>query len=151
MRMNYERFLRDKLVKRQKPDFKQIPHQLQRSLKDLKTAEATLKIDLTWSLMIAYHAMIRAGRALMYSKGYLPTTKRSHKTIVEFTKLILGNEYHVLVSKFNRIRRKRHDFIYDSKNHITYSEAKSSLETSKKLIKQIILIVKKEMPQKDLF
>jgi len=149
--MNYERFLRDKLVKRQKPDFKQIPHQLQRSLKDLKTAEATLKIDLTWSLMIAYHAMIRAGRALMYSKGYLPTTKRSHKTIVEFTKLILGNEYHVLVSKFNRIRRKRHDFIYDSKNHITYSEAKSSLETSKKLIKQIILIVKKEMPQKDLF
>jgi len=41
--------------------------------------------------------MIRAGRALMYSKGYLPTTKRSHKTIIEFTKLLLGHEYYVLM------------------------------------------------------
>jgi len=45
--MNYEKFIRDKLIKRQKPDFKQIAHQLQRSLKDLKTAEANLEIDLT--------------------------------------------------------------------------------------------------------
>jgi hypothetical protein len=63
--MNYEKFLKDKLIKRQEPDFQQIAHQLQRSLKDLKTAEANLEIDLTWSFAIAYHAMIRAGRALM--------------------------------------------------------------------------------------
>ena len=42
--MSYEKFLRDKLIKRQKPDFKQIVHQLQRSLKDLKTAEANLEM-----------------------------------------------------------------------------------------------------------
>ena len=149
--MSYERFLRDKLIKRQRPDFKQISHQLQRSLKDLKTAEANLKIDLTWSLAIAYHSMIRAGKALMYSKGYLPTTKRSHKTIVEFTKLILGNEYHALVGRFNRMRRKRHDFIYASKNQVTYQEAKSSLETALKLINKIIILVKQENPQKALF
>ncbi len=149
--MNYEMFLRDKLIKRQKADFKQISHQLQRSLKDLNTAEANLKIDLTWALAIAYHSMIRAGKALMYSNGYLPTTKRSHKTIVEFTKLILGDEYHILVSKFNRMRRKRHDFIYDSINHITYHEAKSSLETAKKLIDEIIISVKQKNPEKDLF
>ncbi len=33
MKMSYEKFLRDKLVKRQRPDFKQISHQLQRALK----------------------------------------------------------------------------------------------------------------------
>ena len=71
----------------------------------MKTAEANLKIDLTWSFAIAYHAMIRAGRALMYSKGYLPTAKHSHKTIVEFTRLTLGDEYHSLVGKFNRFTR----------------------------------------------
>lgn len=149
--MNYERFLRDRLIKRQKPDFKQISYQLQRALKDLKTAEANLKIDLTWSLAIAYHAMIRAGRSLMFAKGYLPTTKRSHKTIVEFTKLILGHEYDSLVSRFNRLRRKRHDFIYDSKNHITHSEAKSSLDTAKRLIDKIVDLVKQENPEKSLF
>ena len=47
--MSYEKFLRDKLIKSQRPDFKQISHQLQRALKDLKTAEANLEIDLTWS------------------------------------------------------------------------------------------------------
>jgi hypothetical protein len=87
----------------------------------------------------------------MYSKGYLPTTKRSHKTIVEITKLILSHEYDTLVSRFNRLRRKRHDFIYDSKNHITYSEAKSSLDTARKLIGKIADLVKQENPEKNLF
>ena len=80
----------------------------------------------------------------MYSKDYLPTIKRSHKTIVEFTKLILGDEYFALVGKFNRMRRKRHDFIYGSENHTTYQEAKSSLVTAKKLIDKIIALVETE-------
>lgn len=96
-------------------------------------------------------AMIRAGRALMYSKGYLPTTKRAHKTIIEFTRLVLGYEYENLVSRFNRLRRKRHEFIYDSKNHITQSEAKSSLETARRLIDRVVNLVKQENPEKYLF
>ena len=149
--MSYEKLLKDNLIKKQKPDFKQITHQLQRAIKDLETAKANLAIDLTWALAIAYHAMIRAGRALMYSKGFLPTTISTHKTIIEFTKFILGQEYDALISKFNRLRRKRHDFIYDSKNHITGSEAKSSLETAKNLIDNIIDLVKQENPEKHLF
>ncbi len=151
MKMSFERFQRDKLLKRQRPDFKQISHQLERSLKDLKTAEANLEIDLTWSYTIAYHSMIRAGRALIFSKGYLPTAKNSHKTIVELTKLMLGEEYNSLTSRFNRMRRRRHDFIYDSKNHVTPQEAESSLEAAKKLIQKIVAMVKKENPQKELF
>jgi uncharacterized protein (UPF0332 family) len=149
--MNYEKLLKDKLIKRQKPNFTQIINQLNRSLKDLKTAEANLDIDLTWSLTIAYHAMIRAGRALIYSNGYLPTIKNTHKTIVRVTNLILGHDYDGLISKFNRLRRKRHQFIYDSKNHITYTEARSSLNTAKKLIEKIFGLVKEKTPDKHLF
>ena len=87
----------------------------------------------------------------MFSKGCLPTAKNSHKTIVEFTKLLLGDEYHSLISRFNRMRRRRHDFIYDSKNHITSDEVKSSSATAKKLINKIIILVKQESPQKELF
>ena len=149
--MKYQRFLKDNLIKKIKPDFKQITFQLRRSQKDIKAAEANLNIDLTWSFTIAYHAMIRAGRVLMFAKGYLPTTKNSHKTIVEFTKLILGEEYKEAASKFNRMRRKRHDFIYDSKNHITSSEARTSIETAKKLINKISVFIKEQNPQKKLF
>lgn len=149
--MDYERFLRDKLIKKQTPDFKQIAYQLKRAGKDLTTAESNLAIDLTWAFTIAYHAMIRASRALMYAKGYLPTANKSHKTIVEFTQLSLGTEYDNLVSRFNRMRRQRHDFIYETQNHITQHEAELSIETAKKLIEQITVLVTKENPVQDLF
>lgn len=149
--MDYERFLKDKLIKEQKPDFKQIEKQLKRSKKDLKTAESVMSIDLTWAFAISYHAMMRACKSLMYSKGYLPTIKNSHKTIVEFTRMALGKEYENIIIRFNRMRRQRHDFIYDSQNGITIHEAKSSLETAEKLIDEIINIVKKDDPQKHLF
>jgi uncharacterized protein (UPF0332 family) len=147
--MNYGKFLKNNLIKKQNPDFKQIELQLQRSLKDLQTANENLNIDLTWTYTIAYHAMIRAGRALMYSKGFLPTTKNTHKTIVEFTKLLLGNNYETTTIKFDRMRRRRHDFIYDSINHMSLNETKSCLTTAKKLIDKIFDIVKNENPQKD--
>ncbi len=107
-------------------------------------------MDLTWSYAISYHAMIRAGKALMYSKGYLPTTKNTHKTIVEFTKTILGEEYESVTSRFNRMRRQRRDFIYDSENGITSVDAKTAIETARKLIEKIENMVSKENPQKDL-
>ena len=135
--MNYEKFIKDNLIKKVKPDVVQIAHQFKRAIQDMETAQANLKIDPTWALTIAYHSMIRAGRALMYSKGYLPTTSQTHKTIVEFTKLVLGGEYHDLLAKFNRLRRRRHSFIYDSENHVNHEEALSALETAKKLIAEI--------------
>jgi len=135
--MDHEKFVKNNLIKKVNPDVVQIKHQLKRAMQDLETAQANLKIDLTWALTIAYHSMIRACRALMYSKGYLPTTTQTHKTIVEFTKLVLGDEYHDLLAKFNRLRRRRHSFIYDSENHINHEEAQSALETAKKVIVEI--------------
>jgi uncharacterized protein (UPF0332 family) len=149
--MSYEKFIKRNLIKRQRPDFKQITTQLKRANKDLKTAESVLTVDLTWAFAITYHAMVRASKALMFAKGYLPTALRSHKTIIEFTKLILGNEYEDLVRRFNRMRRKRHDFIYDSVNNITTNEVRSAIKTVKKLINQINNLIIREHPQKDLF
>ncbi|MBI5375751.1 MAG: HEPN domain-containing protein [Candidatus Schekmanbacteria bacterium] len=149
--MSYEKFLKSNLIKKQQPDFKQIKYQLKRTEKDLKTAESLLSIDLTWAFAVAYHAMMRASKALMFSKGFLPTSKQSHKTIIEFTRLIMGDEYENIISRFNRMRRKRHDFIYDSQNHITTQEAETAIDTAKKLIEKIKDFVTKENPQKELF
>ena len=139
--MNYDKFIKNNLIKKVKPDFEQIKHQLKRAAQDLETAKANLKIDPTWTLTIAYHSMIRACRALMYSQGYLPTANQTHKTIIEFTKAILGEEYQDLWAKFNRLRRRRHNFIYDSKNHVNNEEALSALETAKKLIVKIKVMI----------
>ncbi len=144
--MIYEKLLKDHLVKKQEPDLHQIKNQLNRARKDLLTAEFVAPIDLIWSFTIAYHAMMRAGKALMFSRGYLPTTKSSHKTIIEFMQSALGDECQDLLLRFNRMRRKRHDFIYDSENHTTVSEAQSALRTGRELIGKINARIAEENP-----
>jgi uncharacterized protein (UPF0332 family) len=140
--MNYDQFLRNNLIKKVGPNAEQIRHQLKRSEQDLETAQANLSIDPTWSLTIAYHAMIRSCRALMHTQGYLPTAYQTHKTLVEFAKAFLGKKYSDLVAKLNRLRRRRHNFIYDAENHVNPEEAKSALDAAKELITEIKKIVR---------
>jgi uncharacterized protein (UPF0332 family) len=144
--VDYEKLLKEHLIKKQNPDLRQIRNQLKRTRKDLLAAEAMISIDLTWSFAIAYHAIIRTGRALMFSRGYLPTAKNSHKTIMEFTGLVLGDKYRDLMLHFNRMRRKRHNFIYDSQNHTTVSEAESAIKTARELIDKIVSFVTDKKP-----
>ncbi len=88
---------------------------------------------------------------MMYAKGFLPTTKNTHKTIVDFTGVILGQKYDTLISKFNRLRKQRHNFIYESENGVTLEEANSAIETAKELLKEIKNVVNKLNPQGKMF
>jgi uncharacterized protein (UPF0332 family) len=148
MKMSYERWLKDRLIKSVVPDHEQITRQLNRASKDLRTAEAVSSIDRAWSFTIAYHAMIRAGRAFMFSKGDLPTTLNPHKTIVEFTRVTLGSRYEDLILHFDRMRRMRHDFIYDSENHTTEREALAAIKTAQDLIRGIMECLEAEYSKK---
>ena len=56
--------------------------------------------------------------------------------------MILGKEYDDLISKLNRLRRRRHNFIYDSQNHVNAEEANLALETARKLIVKIKASIK---------
>lgn len=147
MKMSYERFIRDKLVKKIRPDFRQIDMHLKRARKDLRTAEKLMISDRTWAFTIIYHAMIRAGKALMYAHGYLPTATRSHKTVVDFAGTCLGDKGDDLFRRFDRMRRRRHDFIYAALNNITESEVGSSINTAKTFIDKVVHLVAKMRPQ----
>ena len=148
--MNYERFLKENLIKKVHPDFKQIFVQTARAKKDIKTAEQVISIDRTWAYTICYHSMIRATRALMYSFGYLPTNKNTHKTLLEFADMHIGSKYSELIRKFNRMRRERHDFIYESKNGISEEQVNSSIKNAGIMLAEAEKIINKNNPQKDL-
>ncbi len=85
--MNYERFIRNRLIKKQKPDFKQIDHQLKRARKDLKTAESNLSIDLTWAFTIAYHStagilrMTRSSESMSIKRLWIRISHLSHVAV----------------------------------------------------------------------
>ena len=127
---------------------KQIVSNLNRARKDLITAKANLDIDEEWTYTIAYHAMLRAGRALIFASGYRPKGKDQHKTVVEFSAEILGGEFKHLVNRFNRMRIKRHDFIYDTEKPIPRTEAIHSLESAEQFVLEIASRIERTTPQK---
>jgi len=128
----------------------QIKSNLNRAQRDLRTAKANLKIDEEWAYTIAYHAMLRAGRAFMFASGYRPRGKDQHKTVVEFCAESLGIDFQHLTTRFNRMRLKRHDFIYDPERPIPITEAVKSLESAGQFVQEITRRIEKLNPQKRL-
>jgi uncharacterized protein (UPF0332 family) len=130
---------------------KQILANLGRARKDLTTSKANVSIDEEWAYTIAYHAMLRAGRALMFASGYRPKGKDQHKTVIDFCASLLGGEFQELITRFNRMRVKRHDFIYQPERPIPKTEAVRSIQSADQFVGEIIKKIGKRAPQKRLF
>jgi uncharacterized protein (UPF0332 family) len=140
-------YLNKGLVKKQQPNFMQITAQINRALKDLTTCKLVIGNDPEWAASIAYQAMLRTGSALLFSFGYLPSDGQQHKTVVEITGLILGKEYELIVLQFEKFRRKRNLFFYDSVDTSNATEANKSVETARKLIEAIQKQIQIQNPQ----
>lgn len=149
--MSLKRLESQGLIEKIKFSEKQIVSNIKRAGKDLITAKANIEIDEEWAYTISYHAMLRAGRALMFSMGYRPKGKNQHKTVVDFCEEILGEDFKNLTERFNRMRIKRHDFIYEPERPISRTEVKKSLENAEKFVREIIDKIQKANPQKKLF
>lgn len=144
---SFQRYLEKGYLKKQNPNFGQISKQLKRAYKDLKTAKQTLEYDLEWATTIVYQAMLRGGRSLLFAHGFLPADGAQHRTVVELTGKILGDEYANLIRQFNKFRKKRNLFFYDSEDTGNNDEAKRALEVSKELLDGIKAFIEKLNPQ----
>lgn len=145
--MTINKLLDERRIKRVTTDLSQIEQWLRQSNADLKLAVELLKRDPRWALTIAYQALLRAGRALMFSAGFLPRSSGTHKTVVEFTQIVFGKDVSPLTRSFERLRRKRHDFFYNILIGIPISEAQKAISDAKKLVREITDKIKKSHRQ----
>ena len=83
---------------------------------------------------IAYQATVRAGRALIFAPGFLPAGGGQHKTVVALTGRILGAEHEMLIQRFERLRRKRNTFFYDSEESFSQTEVGNALKAAQRLL-----------------
>jgi len=111
---------REGLVKRLTPDVRKVQDAIALAHRDLKTAGMILPTDRDWAYTIAYNAILQAGRALMFSKGYRPDGANQHISEVKFAEIFLDRSDTII---FDRMRRKRHSSVYDMAGSI--SETKS--------------------------
>ncbi|MDD4531182.1 MAG: HEPN domain-containing protein [Candidatus Pacebacteria bacterium] len=146
-----EEYVKRGLIKEEQIGFDQVAKHLDRAKKDLHVAKANLKIDTEASYNYAYLAMLRSGRALMFSFKLRPIDGEQHKTVVAFCENILGKEYPQSVKFFNRMRKKRNRFTYDEAGLIvSETETGQAFKKAKEFVGQIHEYIQNKNPQKKL-
>lgn len=135
----FEEYFKKGFLKRQPANAKQILSQINRAKRDLETARDLVKTDPEWAATIAYQALLRSARALIFSYGYLPANGAQHRTVVELTGQILGKSHFVLTEKFEKMRRKRNLFFYDFDSSESATDAKNAQKAAVELVKIIDL------------
>ena len=117
---------------------------------DLEEAKKIAHLAERATYLLAYNAMLKAGRALMLLKGYVPDDGAQHKTVVEMTSAILGDLYRELTEKFETMRRKRNEMTYESGTLLSMSEAQKAFSDAIALVKKIFTEAKAQNPQLEL-
>lgn len=142
-------YLEKKLIKPEKTGFDQVEKVIKSAEKGLKVAEKLISIDEGHAYETAYTAMLHAGRAFLFVKGYRPTTNFQHKTVVDVTSHFLGDKYKTLMEKFDYMRKNRNSFIYEPwKFHVSMTDTKTALKSASEFIEIIKEEIKILHPQK---
>lgn len=146
-----KKYKQEGLIREEKIGFDQVVRHIERARKDLRVAKANLKIDTEASYNYAYLAMLRAGRALMFSMGFRPVGGEQHKTTVAFCEHVMGKEFVVLVRHFNRMRKKRNRFTYDEPGLLVSEiETRSAFECAEEFVGVVSEFVEKKSRQQKL-
>ena len=137
-------------IRKLKAGFVQIEALLKEAVLDLEEAKKIAHLAERATYLLAYNAMLKAGRALMLLKGYVPDDGAQHKTVVEMTSAILGDLYRDLTENFETMRRKRNEMTYESGTLLSMSEAQKAFSDAIALVKKIFTEAKAQNPQLEL-
>jgi uncharacterized protein (UPF0332 family) len=137
-------------LRKQKSGFVQIEALLKEAILDLEEVQKIALLAERATYLLAYNAMLKAGRALMLMRGFVPDDGAQHKTVVEMTSAILGEPYRTLTDHFETMRRKRNVLTYEAGTLLSKSEAQRAFSDAITLLKKILAETKAQNPQLEL-
>ncbi len=137
-------------LRKQKAGFVQIEALLKEAILDLEEAKKIAHLAERATYLLAYNAMLKAGRALLLLGGYVPDDGSQHKTVVDMTSAMLGDQYRALTEQFETMRRKRNEMTYEAGALLSRSEAQKAFSDASLLVKKIFSEVKSQNPQFEL-
>lgn len=108
---------------------------LARAHRDLKAAAANLEIDYDWAYGIAYDAALQSSFGLMEAMGYRAGRRGgSHKTAVQFARVVLADEEELSTRPFEKMRRDRHRLVYEIAGTITERQARDAVQYAERFV-----------------
>jgi uncharacterized protein (UPF0332 family) len=137
-----ESLLAEGIIQQCPLDLKAVNNLLARAGVDLETAARNLSADEECAYTYAYNAMLRAGLALMFAKGYRPDIKNKHRNIVRFAGCVVKGKLKGVIIDYDRMRRSRNRFIYEPDIPCSRKEAKAAINTARAFVNQVSGLVK---------
>ena len=151
--MSLEELLRSRIIRRTKPDHNLALNSIKRANRDIDTAKTLIenqKFD--WSLAVSYNAMLSAGRAFMFDKGFRPSSSEGHMAVVRFLQTTLGIETsNRMIMMMNTLRKKRHRIVYEEMDIVSKDEAKQMVALAQEFVKTITDLISRKTPHKKSF
>ena len=151
--MSLKKELPENLKPRIKPcplDFKRVENFIKRAKKDLSTAGLIETKDLEAAYQLLYDGMLHSALAYMVSDAVQPDIKGKHKTVVEYVAHALGKRYESKMQFFDRMRRRRHQFLYEPG---PYQCTEKEIADAKSVLEEFITLIsdkiKEKNPQKE--
>lgn len=149
--MDYKDFLEKGLLREEKIDFGQIVDVIEKARRKIKSAKTLIKDnDSEGGFQMAYESMLLSGRALVFNYGFRPRVAGSHKIVVDFCSLALGEKYKTLVYKFDKMRKQRNYLIYGMNLSLSEIEAENAIKTAEEFIGKIAELIQQKNPQNKL-
>ena len=94
MRVNLSDLLKQDRIEKFESDKDQIKNEIENTKAKLKSAKNILAINEHGSAhTAAYNAMLHAGRALMFSKGYRTKGRNHHETVILFVQAVFAEKF----------------------------------------------------------
>ena len=87
--------------------------------------------------------MLQAGRAVMFSMGYRPSSSHGHLAVIKFLHAIKANKISDrLVVFLDRTRKKRHRIVYEDPEITSESEAEECLGWAEEFVTKVRSLLK---------
>ena len=137
-------------LRRQKVGITQIEDMLKEAINDLREADVIKDLADRATYILAYMAMLKAGRALLLLHGFTPDDGAQHKTVVEVCIELLGKRFEQVTFHFERMRRKRNEMTYEAGFLTSQTESKKALTDAVLLVEEILKLAKAKNPQLEL-
>ena len=148
MRVSLEKLLKDRIIQKVLSDKKASLQTFEIAKRDLVTAKKLFESgdNNDWCLAISYNAMLQAGRALMHLEGYKPSSENKHVAVVQFVHEGFGKEMtDRMITVFDRMRKKRHQAVYDTVHNVTVDEAEQVIQWAEEFVEKVKHILDKKM------
>jgi hypothetical protein len=101
---------------------------------DLAAASANERPFAPWAEAMLYEAGLRACRIIVMSAGWRITAERGHVTAIDAADVLTRGREHRLFARLHRVRRRRHEFLYDLPRDPSAQELRTTRADVERLI-----------------